>query len=165
MSQHRKPIAPPALIDEPVAGPSVAITIAVVTPDEQITTAVSCALLGHGRDYVTRDDALVVAAQFNASDAPITCSVSEQFETVLDLVTAYPSANLDGTAKRMLAGERARDEYRQAVAAWEAEIAAAGFEPCGKCGGAGGWKGWPGFTCYDCGGSGVEEQRDESEAI
>lgn len=147
---HRKPTAPTALVDAPADGPSVAMTVTIEGYDHAVT---SCALLGPGRDHLTREDALAVANEFQH---PVSCDVSKQYETVLELVNDFPQAHLNGTARRMLAAERVQDDYRKAVAQWEADVAAAGLEPCGRCGGAGGWKGWPGFTCYGCGGAGVE---------
>jgi len=156
-TSYRKPAAPQSLVDAPVPGPAVAMTVEVAVNGET-HTSVGCALLGPGRDYMTRDDAVEVANGFG--DA-VTCTVSDQYETMLALVNDFPTASLDPTAKHLLAVERTQDDYRQQVEDWKRLLDEAGLEPCDKCGGAGGWKGWPGFTCYDCGGSGTQE-REES---
>ena len=85
-------------------------------------------------------------------------TVSEVFDTIGELVAEWPQAeaNMDSTARAMLAAERAKAEHAEAVAQWLAALEAHGEEPCDRCGGAGGYQGWPGFTCYQCGGKGSQ---------
>lgn len=150
----RKPTAPQSFHDAPAEGPAIVFTIKMTLPTGETKTAYGSALLGPGRDYLTREDALTAKIETDT----IATEVSEQYETISALVADFPDASLDPTAKRLLAVERQRDGYLAEVAAWGARLADAGVEPCDRCGGAGGWRGWPGFTCYGCGGSGVEEK-------
>lgn len=153
MTTYRKPTPPQQLRDVPAEGNAVVFTVTMTLPTGETKTAYSSALLGPGRDYMTREDALAVCI----STECVTSTVSKEYDTISALVADFPEALLDGTAKRLLAAERTINGYRQEVAEWESRLKAAGVEPCEKCGGAGGWKGWPGFTCYDCGGSGVQD--------
>jgi hypothetical protein len=149
-SDLRKPPAPTALHEPPVPGPA---CVFIITLDGHEGTNYGCSLLGPGRDHLTHDDAVAAARSFVA---PVSCTVSKVYDTIAALVADYPGAYLDGTARRLLAAERAQDEYDEAVAAWRARLEAAGLEPCDRCGGVGGWRGWPGYTCYRCKGAGVD---------
>jgi hypothetical protein len=147
------------VVDAPAEGPAVALTIESVEPGAFPTT-VSCALLGPGRDHLTREDA-VSAARTMSTAGLIRVTVSEEYATISALVAEHPTAKLDPTARRLLAAERARADYAAAVDAWGEELEAAGLRPCERCGGDGGWKGWPGYTCYRCNGSGCEPLSEE----
>lgn len=134
--------------DPPAEGDAAVFDIRNAQTSERIAAAST--LLGPGRDYMDMDDARTGLINIDT----ISSTLHGPYSTITALLVDFPDAKLDGTAKRLLAHEQARESYRVAVAEWEAAMVAAGLEPCDRCGGVGGWKGWPGYTCYECGGRG-----------
>lgn len=139
--------------DGPVEGDAAVFDIRNAQTGERIAAA--SALLGPGRDYLDMDEARKGLINIDT----ITSTLHGPYPTISALLSDFPDAKLDGTAKRLLAVERARADHQAAVAEWEAAVEAAGLEPCDRCGGAGGWKGWPGYTCYECGGCGTSAKK------
>jgi hypothetical protein len=149
----------PSLKDAPAPGPIMVQVVKVRGTDKGTGYTVSGVLLGPGRDFPTAEAARENAREFNAMQDVVRCTRGDVYETVSDLVAEWPEAeaNLDGTARRLLAAERARVEHAEAVARWAKAVEEAGREVCDRCGGAGGYAGWPGFTCYECNGAGTVE--------
>jgi hypothetical protein len=133
-----------AAVDAPVEGEACVFHI-VMTSNGTTQAVAASALLGPGRDYLTMDDARLALLNVDNDTVKIASTLHGPYATISDLLSSFPDAKLEGTAKRLLAVE------------WLRGVEAAGLEPCDRCGGEGGWKGWPGYTCFSCGGHGTQE--------